>query len=114
MTTREFIEFLKRGNLSKQDNDDLPEAYGQVLLHEIGHSNSAAPAETAKPKAEDDELWTPEEMVKIMKQTRRWLYEHAANGELPFARYTNGQGRKGLRFDKKGYREWLDSRATKR
>lgn len=114
MNTREFIEWLESGNLTKKDRDDLPELYGKVLVHEIAHSFPAAPAETAKPKADAEEVWTPEEMAKILKVKIRWLYEHAANNEFPFARYLNKQGTKGLRFSKVGYQEWLDSRATGR
>jgi hypothetical protein len=112
MNSREIIEWLNKGNLTKEDITDLPVMVLAATSHEIGHNFPASPAENAKP--EDDELWTVEDMVRILKQPKRWIYEHAANNEFPFAKYLNGQGRKGLRFSKKGYQEWLDSRATGR
>jgi excisionase family DNA binding protein len=35
----------------------------------------------------DDGMWTPDEVAAYLRVSRRWVYEHAANGHLPSRRY---------------------------
>lgn len=113
MNIDEVTRWLTTAQLKPEDITKLPQLVLAATAHEVAHQNIAS-AENKKPKADDDELWTPEELAGLLKQTKRWIYEHAANGHLPFARYLNGQSKKGLRFSKKGYQRWLDSRVNQR